>query len=302
MFAAWGLSDFHVSTPLALALVSLLGYLIGRCRSNRRTEAGLRSRRELRRAHSVARELERIARTIRRNLSRHHASLAKFKQRVGNLSAQQQEAAWRELCREANEILTPTLRLTTQLATAYDQLRHQSNVLLSFSEVHTDPLTGVHNRRSLDEAIAAQLEIAARYDDPFSVILLDVDHCSDVPGWQGQLQGDLMLQEVARLLDEGVRETDVVGRYGAEQFLVVLPRADLEGACMVAERLRVRVGKVCPAALRAGVAAAQDGDTVEALLDRVGAALDQTKEAGRHRIGRSSGECPEPACEPELVG
>jgi diguanylate cyclase (GGDEF)-like protein len=111
-----------------------------------------------------------------------------------------------------------------------------------------------------------------------------------------------MLQEVARLLDEGVRETDVVGRYGAEQFLVVLPRADLEGACMVAERLRVRVGKVCPAALRAGVAAAQDGDTVEALLDRAGAALDQTKEAGRHRIGRSSGECPEPACEPELVG
>ena len=64
-----------------------------------------------------------------------------------------EEAAWKDLCREAEEILKPTLQLATQIANAYDEIRQQSTNLMAFTEVRTDPLTGVNNRRGLDDAL-----------------------------------------------------------------------------------------------------------------------------------------------------
>jgi diguanylate cyclase (GGDEF)-like protein len=264
--------------------------LIGSQKRAPQNDLVARSRRELRRARAVAQELERIAWTIRRNLARHHSSLSRFKQRVGQLSHQQQEAAWKDLCREASEMLTPTLRLATQVANAYDQIRQQTNHLMTFTEVRTDPLTGISNRRALDDAIASQFAMMNRYKVHFSVAIFDIDHFKQVNDERGHLQGDQILQKLAQLLDESVRETDMLARYGGEEFALVMPQTGLQGACVLAERLRAKVEDALTITVSGGVAEALDGDTPETLMARADRALYTAKGAGRNRVHCHTGQ------------
>jgi diguanylate cyclase (GGDEF)-like protein len=282
--------NIWIPGPLALAIVATLGYLIGSQKRAPQNDLVARSRRELRRARAVAQELERIAWTIRRNLARHHSSLSRFKQRVGQLSHQQQEAAWKDLCREASEMLTPTLRLATQVANAYDQIRQQTNHLMTFTEVRTDPLTGISNRRALDDAIASQFAMMNRYKVHFSVAIFDIDHFKQVNDERGHLQGDQILQKLAQLLDESVRETDMLARYGGEEFALVMPQTGLQGACVLAERLRAKVEDALTITVSGGVAEALDGDTPETLMARADRALYTAKGAGRNRVHCHTGQ------------
>ena len=129
------------------------------------------SRRELKRARAIARDLERITQEVRKSLARHHSSVARFKSRVARSSCDRSEAAWKELCHEAESILGPTMQLAAHIAQAYDQIRQQSSQLMSFTEVRTDPLTGVSNRRAMDDALASMTAMKHRYE----VIFLDRD-------------------------------------------------------------------------------------------------------------------------------
>ena len=114
---------------------------------------------------------------------------------------------------------------------------------MTFTEVRTDPLTGLNNRRGLDDALAAQLALMGRYHSPFSLAMFDIDHFKQVNDREGHLHGDRILQELSQLLEECVRETDLVARYGGEEFVVVMPQTDLAGACMLSERLRFASGQ-----------------------------------------------------------
>ena len=213
--------------------MALIGFVVGRNSKRPVSDTPGRSRRELRRAQLVAAELEKIAWDLRKALVRHHASVSKFRERVGKLNEQQQEAAWKDLCREAEEILRPTLRLAAQISNAHDEIRQQSANLMTFTEVRTDPLTGVNNRRGLDDALGTQLALMNRYGTRFSVAMFDIDHFKQINDVQGHLYGDQMLSQLARMIDESVRETDVVARYGGEEFLVIMPETDLEGATVL---------------------------------------------------------------------
>ena len=164
--------------------------------------------------------------------------MSRFKQRIGEFSDVQVEAAFKALCHEAEEILKPTMRLAAQISSAYDEIRQQSANLMTFSEVRTDPLTGVHNRRGLDDALAAQCAMMTRYDSHFSVALFDIDHFKLINDAQGHLFGDRQLQALAKVLADEARETDIVARYGGEEFLVIMPQTDLPGGCVFAERFR----------------------------------------------------------------
>lgn len=207
---------------------------------------------------------------------------------------QHQEAAWKELCREAEEILKPTLRLTAQIASAHEEIRQQSANLMTFTEVRTDPLTGVNNRRGLDDALSGQFAMMNRYDMRFSVAMFDIDHFKKVNDQEGHLYGDRVLQRLARILDESVRETDVVARYGGEEFVVVMPETDIEGAGVFADRLRLKIETELPLTVSGGVAEALDGDTQDSLLARADIALYQAKTAGRNCVVRHTGETNEP--------
>lgn len=285
---------FHISAPLALAVVATLGYLVGRWRK-RADEPALRSRRELRRARSVAREMERIARMIRKGLARHHASLVRFKHRVDQLAAEQQDAAWRELCREANEVLTPTLRLASQIDAAYDQIRDQSISLADVREGRTDPLTGLVNRRGLEETLAAQFALAERYEDCFSVLLVELQPLESPAEGQYRKRHDRLLRRAAAVLDESMRETDIGGRFGDDDFvfLILLPRTPLEGASAMAERIRARLREECGCAAAMGMAAAVDGDTPATLLGRAEAALARSRATGGEQVFAHTGQATE---------
>lgn len=281
---------FQLPVPLALAVVTTLAYILGRRTKRPENDVTVQSRRELRRAQSVVHELEKISWVVRRNLAKHHASLNRFKQRVGKLSGQRREAAWKDLCQEAEEMLKPTLQLSMQMANAYDQLRQQTNHLMTFTEVRTDPLTGVNNRRALDDMLISQFAMMTRYDKTFSLVMYDIDHFKQVNDEHGHLQGDRILQNVARLLDESVRDTDIVVRYGGEEFVVVMPETNLQGACVFGERIRARIEEEMPVTISGGVASALDGDTAESLLTRADAALYSAKTAGRNCLFRHDGE------------
>ena len=153
---------FQIPIPVALAIVATIGYIFGRRSKAPSDDSAFRSRRELRHAQLVAAELEKIAWDLRKNLAKHHSSVSKFRDRVGKLNDERQEASWKELCREAEEILKPTLHLATQIANAYDEIRQQSANLMTFTEVRTDPLTGINNRRGMADAVVEPV----RHDAP----------------------------------------------------------------------------------------------------------------------------------------
>jgi diguanylate cyclase len=291
----------RIPAPLALAAVATLGYLVGRRRRSSQGDEVVQSRRELRRAQTVARELENISLLVQKHLAKHQASLSRFKHRVEQLDSQQQDAAWRELCLEAEEMLKPTLQLATEIASAYDGIRRQTNHLMAFTDVRTDPLTGVYNRRALDESLASQFAMRSRYGSIFSVAMFDIDHFKDVNDQHGHLRGDQVLQEVARLLDENVRETDIVARYGGEEFVIVMPETGLEGAGLFADRTREDAAKRLTVTLSGGVTVALDGDSSDTLLARVDAALYGAKNAGRNCVFRHDGERIESVVESEPV-
>ena len=166
--------SIQVPVPVALAFVATMGYLISRWHQPAGNDAVIRSRRELKRAQAVASSLEKINRTVCQSLAKHYATVSKFKDRVGRLSGRQQEAAWKDLCQEAESILEPTLQLASQLAGAYDEIRQQSANLMSFTDLRTDPLTGLNNRRGLEEAMSVQL--APDGPLPFAVLPGHVRH------------------------------------------------------------------------------------------------------------------------------
>ncbi|MBN1912449.1 MAG: GGDEF domain-containing protein [Pirellulales bacterium] len=279
----------NVFLPLALATVATVGYMIGRRRQTPFDPDAVHTRLELRKARAVARELERTAQLVRKHISRHRRSLRKFKGRIEELEGQSQETAWKELCREADEILRPTLRLSSQIAHAYDEIRQQTNHLMAFTDARTDPLTGVSNRRALDEVLRSQLAMHGRYRTEFTLVLFDIDHFKKVNDREGHLQGDRILQEVARLLDDSARETDTVARYGGEEFVVVMPETGLLGASTFSERVRQAVEATVPVTISGGVTVALDGDTTEDVLNRADAALYAAKAAGRNCVYRHDG-------------
>jgi diguanylate cyclase (GGDEF)-like protein len=295
---AFDLLQLHLPGTVALAAVAVIGYLVGRRQRMAAAENDQHSRRELKRARAIARDLERITQEVRKSLARHHSSIARFKSRVSVLSCDRSEAAWKELCREAESILGPTMQLATHIAQAYDQIRQQSSQLMSFTEVRTDPLTGVNNRRAMDDALTSMTAMKHRYEVIFSIVIVDIDHFKSVNDERGHVAGDQVLQAVAKLMDEMARETDVVTRYGGEEFVVILPQTELSGACVLGERIRAAIERKLALTVSVGAAEALDGESAEDLLRRADAALYLAKSCGRNRVARHDGKQVEPLLQP----
>lgn len=154
----------------------------------------------------------------------------------------------------------------------------------------TDALTGLHNRRHLDETMHMEFVRAQRAHVPFSVIMFDVDHFKRFNDTHGHDQGDRVLQAVASVARHVVREYDVPCRYGGEEFLVILPETGNGDAVAVAERLREDIEAMRVDGLRVtislGVASFPDvhADTADQMIELADQALYRSKEAGRNRV------------------
>jgi diguanylate cyclase (GGDEF)-like protein len=174
------------------------------------------------------------------------------------------------------------LRLQEQLLQVHDALRHEAT---------HDHLTGVWNRRSILERLRGEWSRARRTAAPLSVALCDLDCFKSINDTHGHAVGDVVLKESAWGMASALRDYDSIGRYGGEEFLVVLPGCDATDALTVAERVRRAVelrhaaGDCCRASVSVGVATVRSElDTVEALVQRADEALYRAKREGRNRV------------------
>jgi two-component system cell cycle response regulator len=170
-----------------------------------------------------------------------------------------------------------------------DQLRERNVELDRVSR--TDALTGLHNRRHLEEELERQHGIARRHDDPLCLLLLDIDHFKNVNDTYGHPAGDLVLREFASRLSGQVRLEDVAGRWGGEEFLVILPRTGLVGALGVGERIRQVTAATPVAAAGQEVVVTVSGGCAlgpaagpDELVAEVDLRLYEAKATGRNRI------------------
>lgn len=174
-----------------------------------------------------------------------------------------------------------------ELARAHRQLAEYAERLEELSL--TDALTGLPNRRQFDAIMRHDFELAVRDDQPLSVLMIDLDHFKWVNDTYGHQHGDAVLKAVAATLSEWARDADLVARWGGEEFVVLSPSTDSEGATTLGERLRraveaIRLDDGPGATITVGVAARRDNESADDLLGRADRALYRGKADGRNRV------------------
>lgn len=166
-----------------------------------------------------------------------------------------------------------------------------------------DGLTGIFNRRFINERLEEELSLARRHGLECSVILVDIDHFKQINDQHGHQMGDEVLRHVARVMMQQLRKHDIVGRYGGEEFLIILPQTPMAGALIAAEKLRAAVASSSVGTppvtcnLSAGLASC-DGScppeafSTQAILALADSRLYAAKDAGRNRCFGPAGQVP----------
>jgi two-component system, cell cycle response regulator len=181
------------------------------------------------------------------------------------------------------------VKLQDDLIGAREAMRHQAT---------HDSLTGAWNRYAILESLDRELQRAQREGGPVSVLLADLDHFKHINDTLGHPAGDAVLKEVVERMMTGLRPYDLIGRYGGEEFLIVLPGVDANDAWNLAERLRLRMAaepvhyakQPINLTMSLGVARCGNGEPGSAidLLSAADQALYQAKESGRNRVAKGA--------------
>jgi diguanylate cyclase (GGDEF)-like protein len=179
------------------------------------------------------------------------------------------------------------LQSKAQLQAAYEQLKE--NEIKIRELMLTDPLTGVANRRYLDQCLEQELQRIQRYGDKFSVIMTDLDFFKRINDKYGHNTGDTVLVKFTKVLNDNVRASDFVARYGGEEFVILLPDTDHEGATELAERIRLDVAQYRfpdvqeSVTASFGVTTVTDAHNSVEVLKKADEALYSSKKQGRNR-------------------
>jgi two-component system cell cycle response regulator len=156
-----------------------------------------------------------------------------------------------------------------------------------------DSLTGLYNRRAILGKLCEYVNLANRYRDDFTLIMLDIDHLRKVNDRHGYLTGDEVLEGIATLIRSNIRRTDIAGCYGGEEFIIILPKTNLSSSWAVAERLRSIIaqaelkdaaGNIFSVTVSQGLAGWERNDDADSLISRASEALRKAKEKGRDRV------------------
>ena len=179
--------------------------------------------------------------------------------------------------------------LTWALASRLERLVTERARADMFAEqATTDPLTGIANRRLLEDELERMIAQAHRYELPLSIVLMDLDHFKAVNDEHGHDTGDRVLVETVERVKASVRDADLLARWGGEEFLLLAPHTDHEAACALAERCRAAIGRspmeVGEVTASFGVATLDAADDARALFRRADLALYTAKQEGRDRV------------------
>ncbi len=178
-------------------------------------------------------------------------------------------------------------KLEDEVQERTEELKEKNKLLEKIAE--TDPLTQLFNRNRLYSALTQELSHIDQCNTGSSIILLDIDHFKAINDRYGHNKGDLVLKTFSNIIRSGCRSTDIVGRWGGEEFLIICPKTDLTTSTTLAEKLRTAIEKQgipdieCITA-SFGVSKFCSEDTVDSLLERTDRALYQAKNKGRNQV------------------
>lgn len=154
-----------------------------------------------------------------------------------------------------------------------------------------DPLTGVNNRSSLESTLEREVCLAHRHETPLALIVLDIDYFKSINDTYGHLVGDCVIRDIAACAADCIRGTDILYRYGGEEFVIILSNTQRDGARLLAERIRRSIQKhsyiygdhTVQATVSLGVACLQGGENGKSLFQRADECLYQAKQEGRNK-------------------
>jgi len=229
--------------------------------------------------------------------SSYGSDLAKYSDRLANAEdlVEIQQLA-EDMIRDTRMMAASSLSLQERLEEASrdaEKLREQLEKV--GKDASTDPLTGLHNRRSVDEKASELLRRFEEEGSSFSAIMIDIDHFKKFNDTYGHHAGDDVLRILSATLRDFLKGMDLPARYGGEEFLVLLPATELDGACVVAEELRKLIARnelkvlktqknIGSVTVSVGTAEVRSGDTVDSLIDRADKALYLAKRSGRNNV------------------
>jgi diguanylate cyclase (GGDEF)-like protein len=191
--------------------------------------------------------------------------------------------------------------MTRELKQYHDRLEYTVNELqmemeerkLAIEELEqlaiTDPLTSLFNRRKFNELLDYEIERNQRYNTGLSLIMCDIDHFKQINDKFGHIAGDTALKTFSTKVTENIRDVDIFARWGGEEFMILMPNANIDSACSVAEKLRRTIEETDIKTIESltasfGVTNCNIEDTTESLLNRVDEALYKAKQLGRNTV------------------
>ena len=182
-----------------------------------------------------------------------------------------------------------------QLAAANEALTEKNKELEILSV--TDSLTGLYNRKHLMESLTGEIGRSTRYERPFSLLIIDIDHFKKFNDTYGHLAGDEVLRKMGEVFRESIRGCDYAARYGGEEFVIVMPEIGRDQGVQAAERIRASVakekidasGNSVTVTISVGVASfPEHGDDAQTIISKADTALYQAKRRGRDRVALAS--------------
>jgi diguanylate cyclase len=306
-------SLFHVGDSLAyiapwvlgsVCVGLMVGSFVGRSRSSAAQERKLA---EAERAATLKTliELLKSAEQMTSEVASHSSEIQQTADQVESLQVTgQMESMQRALLGQIAGLLASNKRLQDDLTLSRYHMEEQAQQIdHARREARTDPLTGVSNRKALDEKLLVLYDHWQRKGRPFVLTLVDLDHFKRINDSHGHQAGDYVLEKVGAWLREWTRRGDFVGRYGGDEFAILLPNTELPAGLAHAERLRERAadetsriavrGEQVSVSLSIGVAGPSAGDTPESILDRADQALYRSKRQGRNQVNYQQSESSE---------
>ncbi|MGB9768438.1 MAG: GGDEF domain-containing protein [Dictyoglomus turgidum] len=152
-----------------------------------------------------------------------------------------------------------------------------------------DDLTGLYNRRKIDQELEKCLYIWERYNRPFSIIIIDIDDFKKINDTYGHLIGDMVLEKISKIIRENIRKSDIASRWGGEEFLILLPETNLQNATLVAEAFRRKIEEANfgideKITVSVGVANIENNESIDSLIQRADKNLYKAKESGKNKV------------------
>jgi diguanylate cyclase (GGDEF)-like protein len=218
---------------------------------------------------------------------RHHRPI------TGGADYMRQDCAFMPMCNPEGDVEHVCIVVSDATDTSVFQGKLNDALVVIAAQNDHDAMTGLFNRRKLDEDLGAELQRSRRYGRPLSILMMDIDHFKKVNDTYGHHAGDDVIRHVATVAKGCLRTSDFMGRYGGEEFVVVLPEVGAQGAQVVAERIRARIAehavvvgdRAIPVTSSLGVTERRtDTADMQALIQEADKALYVSKARGRNCV------------------